>query len=236
MVLPSPSAKRRLGQAAKHYHDQLDAAALAYFESRGFTPAMCRTLGFGYAGDCLPGHEFFQGRVTVPYLTPTGTVQIKFRCIDRHDCKLAKCPKYLGISGAGLWMYNTKAFLVDSPIIAITEGELDAGATHLLTGIPTVGFPGTQSATNGEDTDEDKPARTTGYQHWFRAFVGYQRVLVIGDGDKQGRAAANAVAKQLTQADVVHLPAKEDANSLLIQPGGVEHFRELCGLDEGDSA
>ncbi len=163
----------------------------------------------------------YQGRLCIPYITPTGVVQLKFRCIEDHSCKEThKDTKYIGISGVGVHMFNTRAFLIDSPIIAVTEGEIDALTVQAVAKIPAVGFPGTQSMKG----------------FWFRAFTGYQRVLVLADGDKPGRDAAKAIAKQLPNADVVNLPDGEDANSLLINFGGPETFQELCGLVEGDSA
>lgn len=218
MAPPSPSAKKRLTAAAKAYHEQVDESAQAYFESRGLTPAYCRSAGLGCVKDPLTGHEMFQGMLSLPYITPTGVVGLKFRCMASHKCSELGHQKYMGLPGANVMLYNTRAFLVDSPVIAVCEGEFDALAVHLTAGIPAIGYPGTQAW---------RP-------YWDRAFTGYQRVLVIADGDKPGRDAAKAVAKRITQADVVMLPDGEDANSLLIQAGGVEHFRELCGL-EGDS-
>jgi hypothetical protein len=177
-------------------------------------------MGLGYVSEALPGHEQFKGMLSLPYVTPTGVVGLKFRCMEQHKCSELGHQKYMGLPGAHVLMFNTRAFLADSPVIAVCEGEFDALAVHLLAGIPAVGYPGTQAW---------RP-------YWDRAFTGYQRVLVIADGDKPGRDAAKAVAKRITQADVVVLPDGEDANSLLIQPDGVQTFLTLCGLDEGDSA
>lgn len=207
-----------MAKAARAYHDQLSAEGRAYFESRGFDRQHCVTWGLGYVQAPLIGHEHYQGRVCIPYVSPTGVVQLKFRCIQDHVCKEIhpQWDKYVGLAGNGTWMFNTRAFLLDSPEIVITEGELDAMAVQIHTGMPAIGMPGTQSI----------------QECWFRAFTGYQRVLVVADGDKPGRDAAKATAKQIIQADVIRLPDGEDSSSLLLQPGGLEHFREMCGLEE----
>lgn len=227
MSLPNSSQKLRLAKAARAYLDQLGVApdgasseGLVYLEGRGFTPQQCQTWGLGYVAVPEPGHEQYLGRVSIPYITPTGVVQIKFRCIEDHSCKEAHGgTKYLGLTGNGLWMYNTRAFVLDSPEIVVTEGEFDAMAVHTRTNVPSVGFPGTQSV---------DPV-------WYRAFTGYQRVLILADGDKPGREAAKAITKHLSNADVIRLPDGEDASSLLLKPGGLEQFYEMCGLEAGDS-
>lgn len=224
MQPPSNSLKKKWAEIAKTYHEQLSGSAgLAYFEGRGFTLQHAITHGIGYVRDPAPGHEHNAGRLSIPFVSPTGIVQIKFRCIEPHDCDEGGCIKYFGMNGAGAWMYNTRAFLADSPVIAITEGEMDALAVQCHTGIPAIGFPGTNAAL------ADGQAKN---QHWYRAFTGYSRVLVVGDGDKAGRKAAQGIAKNITQADVLHLPDGEDANSLLTKPRGIERFREMAGLED----
>lgn len=217
MALQNLGQKQRLAKAARAYLDQLSDSGAAYFEARGFTPQQCHTWGLGYVKEPEPGHEQYRGRVSIPYITPTGVVQIKFRCIEEHSCKeMHGGTKYLGLTGNGTWMYNTRAFVLDSPEIVVTEGELDAMTVQTRTNVPSVGFPGTQSV------DEV----------WYRAFTGYQRVLVVADGDKPGRDAAKAIAKHLSNADVIRLPEGEDSNSLLLKPGGLEQFYEMCGLED----
>lgn len=204
-----------MATAARHYHDQLESV-LPYFEGRGFTRQHCVMFGLGAVEEPLPGHELFKGRAVLPYVTPTGVVGLKFRCPEDHKCSELDHQKYLGLPGAHMLMFNTRAFLFDSEVIVLTEGELDAMAVQMLTGLPAVGYPGTQS-----------------WQHcWDRAFTGYQRVLIMADGDKPGRDSAKALAKRIPQADVIYLPDRQDSNSLLIQPDGLAHFMELCGLEE----
>lgn len=218
MSVLSPGQKKRLAEAAQTYQGQLrGSAAEAYSEARGFPPAVQADYGLGYVGEPVTGHEQYAGRMCIPYITPTGIVQLKFRCIQQHSCKeVHGGTKYLGLSGAALHMFNTRAFMVDSEIIAITEGEIDAMASQALAGVPAVGFPG---ATSMEP-------------YWHRAFTGYQRVLVLADGDDEGRKAAARIAKTIQQADVIRMPDGEDPNSLIIQPSGLEYFLELCGLED----
>lgn len=231
MAVPSTSAKKKLATAAKAYHEQLEESdAPAYLTERGLDRLIQVRHGLGCVVKPVVGHEHYAGRVSIPYVTPTGVVQIKFRCIEAHSCEEVGCPKYLGITGAGVWMYNTRAFLVDSPVIGVAEGEIDALSVQEFSGIPCVGFPGATTAV-GDETKEARPVR---HSYWLRAFTGYQRVLVFGDGDSTGRRAANGIAKNIIQADAVIMPDGEDPNSLLTQDGGLAEFRRLCGFEEGE--
>ncbi len=47
------------------------------------------------------GHEAFQGRLSIPYITKTGVVDLRFRSL--HP---AVEPKYMGMTGMETKMYN----------------------------------------------------------------------------------------------------------------------------------
>jgi DNA primase len=187
--------------------------AWEYLLSRGFDVAGRARYRLGVVDDPLPGHEQMQGRIVIPYLTPTGVVDLKFRCIEHDDCKANGCIKYLCADGGGNWLYNARAVLAADDTVVLTEGEFDAMAAGLA-GVPAVGYPGTDTwSKNG---------------HWPRVFAGLE-VVVVADGDKAGVAAAKTVAKSLELGRVVRMPAGEDPNSALLRHGA-EWFREKLGL------
>jgi DNA primase len=117
------------------------------------------------------------------------------------------------VAGDQSRLFNTPAMLKHSPIIAVTEGELDAVAAQELCGIPAVGVAG---ATNW------KP-------HYVPLFAGYRDVFILADGDEPGLQFANTVAKSLPNAKVVPMPSGLDVNSLVLQQG-LEAVRDRIGI------
>ncbi|WP_459957321.1 toprim domain-containing protein [Nocardia sp. IFM 10818] len=162
-------------------------------------------FALGYVADPLPGHEMHRGSLAIPYLRWSSdqrlsVVSIRFRCIQDHDHK--GHGKYMTVAGDRPRLYNTKALLEHSPVVAITEGEIDA-ITSQVCGIPTVGVPGAEA-----------------WQPHFREpFLGYRDVFVLADGDEAGHRFANTVAKSLPNAKVIPCPPGEDVNSLVMSQG-----------------
>lgn len=159
----------------------------------------------GYVDDPRPGHEMYRGFLAIPYLRRSqdhewSVVSIRFRCIRDHEHK--GHGKYMTVAGDRPRLFNTLALLVRSPIIAITEGEIDA-ITAQVCGIPTVGVPGTQAWA----------------PHFREPFLGYRDVFVFADGDEPGMQFATSVAKTLPNAKVIPSPAGEDVNSIVINGG-----------------
>lgn len=162
-------------------------------------------LRLGYVADPLPGHEMFRGFMAIPYLRRSqgndwSVVSMRYRCIRDHECK--GHGKYMSEAGDRSWLYNTVALLKRSPIIAITEGEIDA-MTAQACGIPSVGVPGTQT-----------------WQPYFRElFLGYRDVFIFADGDQPGIDFANDIAKSLPNSKILPCPTGEDVNSLVNKQG-----------------
>lgn len=174
----------------------------------------------GVVGDPAPGHEMMVGRLAIPYITPTGVVDMKFRCVADHICKESRCPKYLGTEGGGSRLYNARAVLAaKNNRVVICEGEFDAMAISAIAGVPAVGYPGT--GTWGQKFTA----------HWPRVFAGLDAV-VVADGDEPGQASAKAVVASLESARIVHMPDGEDASSILVKEGA-EAFRERLGIATG---
>ena len=204
------SQRNFLREATLRYHNQLSGSpGENYLGKRGLNwPSLKDKMdkfALGYVAEPLPGHEMFQGFLVIPYLRwskdhPWATVSIRFRCIEQHDHK--GHGKYMTAAGDRPRLYNTLALLRESPVIAVTEGEIDAITTQLC-GIPAVGVPGAKA-----------------WQPHFREpFLGYRDVFVLADGDEAGMSFAQSVAGTLPNARVIPMPPGEDVNSLVISKG-----------------
>jgi hypothetical protein len=158
------------------------------------------------------GHEIYEGRLSIPYITRSGIVNMKFRCMEPHDCKEVGCPKYMGLSQQTN-IYNVGAFFADSPILGMAEGEIDTQVLDGLVGIPTVGIPGVKNW---------KP-------HYERCFSDYERVLVFVDGDEAGRDFAKHVQYVLEDVTPVWMPSGMDVSSVY-QAEGPDGLRKRAGL------
>lgn len=205
------SAQRRFfEQAASTYQQDLagDTAALAYLASRGFGPSVVGTYRLGVAHSPLVGHEAYRGRLAIPYVTPAGVVNMRFRCLRSHDCKAENCPKYLSQDGFGTNLFNVLDLKKDSPFIGVTEGELDA-ITLSMCGIPAVGVPGVESWQN----------------HFSRCLEDFDVIYSFADGDTAGRKFARFLAKE-AKARPVSMPKGMDVNKLHLE-GGPDSVRAL---------
>lgn len=207
--MPTRNAElmRSLGKATAAYEAHIELAA-DYLAERRIEMSTARSLRLGYVAEPEAGHEWFTGRLAIPYLTRAGVVQVKFRSLDGSD------PKYLGIDGVRPHLYNVESLFMDSPVIAVTEGELDAAILAYQCDVPAVGCPGV----------------AVWQDHFPRLFAGYDRVAVFADGDAPGREFAQRVALDLEQANVVRLPDGTDVNDIYITEGAVA-LRRRAGLD-----
>lgn len=207
----SIAQKQSLEEAVATYEALIDGAG-AYLTSRGISrqAAVTRRLGYVAPGSAVVGQEQYEGRLAIPYTTPTGIVDLRFRSID----PLSEAPKYMGRPGVETLMYGVLAFQKDSPFIAVCEGELDALVLEEMVGIPAVGIPGANS--------------WKGY--YRRAFEDYDRVYVFADGDQAGRDFAKKVASVLDTAVVIQMPEGHDVNSLFVAEGA-ESLRKRAGLE-----
>ncbi len=196
-----------LTDQARHYYQHVGHAA-DYLLGRGVTGEMAQQALLGYCEDPLPGHDQYRGRIVIPYLTPSGVVDLRFRAIDDSN------PKYLSLPGHKPRLYNTVALANDPHTVGITEGEFDAlVATHVV-GVPSVAVPGAQAWSSRRHS---------------RIFRGYERVLVFADGDDPGRQLANQIARDVPQAVVVDLGDGLDLNEVYLA-SGVDVIRKKAGL------
>lgn len=205
------SAERRAALTAKarEYASYVEQAE-PYLLDRGISLEVANMFSLGY----VPYGKEFAGRLAIPYLTPAGVVQMKYRCTDlsHGDHKDVECPKYLYEAGCGVHLYNAQVLISTQDSVVLTEGELDAICVQAYCGILAVAYPGTRTWLK--------------QRHWKLCFEGISEVIVIADGDKPGREAAGTVAESIgPQARVVAMPAGTDANSF-IASHGADAFKE----------
>lgn len=192
---------------AEEYAGHLDKA-MTYLSGRGITEHMADEFGLGYV------HEGrYETRLSIPYYTPGGVVGIKYRCTQHENCKAVGCVKYLYEMGDGTHLYNAYA-LLKAERAFVVEGELKAVVVQSHTGIPTVGYPGTENWQN----------------HFRLCFEGITNIVVIADDGKPGHRAAENVTRKLgSHARVVYTPEGEDDPDSLIHRLGVDAFMALIG-------
>jgi hypothetical protein len=131
--------KELLDKAAAKYAANIYQAE-DYLASRGITREVARLARFGVVGEPEVGHEQFQGRLSIPYITKTGVVDLRFRSLNP-----AVEPKYMGLTGAETKMYNVLDIDRAGDWIGVCEGELDAITLSVCVGVPCIGVPGANS-------------------------------------------------------------------------------------------
>jgi hypothetical protein len=131
----SKSQKELLEKAAYSYCQHIPVAE-EYLEQRGISLDEAGEALLGVVVDPLPSHEAFEGRLAIPYVTPAGVVDIRFRAMGLEE------PKYMGLPGTQTRLYNVNGIHDAESYIAICEGELDTIIMHYKVGIPAIGVPG----------------------------------------------------------------------------------------------
>jgi DNA primase len=204
----SLSQRHYLETATDAYHAQAEHAE-AYLAERGISRQVADTFRLGVVVEPLVGDSDFIHRLSIPYLTLSGVIDIRYRALlpDQN-------PKYLSRTGASTNLYNVASFMSDSPVIAICEGELDTIVMSGVVGIPAVGVPG---ANNWRS-------------HYRLLFEDYERVLVMCDGDQAGREFGKKVAAEVEGATVIHLPDGMDVNDMYLHEGAAA-LRKRVGYD-----
>jgi len=203
----SNDARLALETATETYSQQIDEAG-RYLTSRGITKEAAHKHRLGFVASPMIGHEDMVGRLSIPYVTPAGVVEMRFRAIDPNTN-----PKYLSRVGSKTHMYNVKAFNERSEFIAICEGEMDAIVASSICGIPAVGVPGAQ----------------TWQPSYRRAFQDYRKVFILADGDAAGQELAKKIVQAIDVAVVVTMPEGKDVNDIVMEEGP-DGLRERIGL------
>jgi len=192
----SSSQKNFLLQATQRYAARIELAE-EYLLSRQLSVEEARVFHLGVVEDPLPGHEAYTGRLAIPYITPSGVVDIRFRGIHNED------PKYMGLVGAKTTMFNTQACFVADKYICVTEGEFDCIMMTVKTMHPTIGIPGANNW---------KP-------HYAKILDDFDTVIVLADGDAAGLEFGKKISRELGNVNIVSMPEGEDVNSMMIKRG-----------------
>ncbi|MDS2171590.1 toprim domain-containing protein [Nesterenkonia sp. CL21] len=208
----SSEQKSELGSQATAYQAQLQdhGEAMEYLLSRGLTEQTVADARLGYVGDAAPEHQQVQGRISIPYLTTSGVVKLRFRAMPSSGAKA----KYMDLGGADVKMYNALALARDQTgsTAYITEGEMDALIAQQL-GYTAVGIAGVQ-----------------GWRDHFGLMLdGFENVVILADNDDKGQGAefGDMLASKLgnRSVKVVLMPAGHDVNSAYVD-GGAESLRD----------
>lgn len=196
IVRLSSSQRQFLLQATQRYAGAIELAA-EYLLSRHLSVEEASIFHLGVVEDPLPGHEPYKGRLAIPYITPSGVVDIRFRGMHNED------PKYMGLVGAKTTMFNTKACFVADKYICVTEGEFDCIMMGVKTQHPTIGIPGANNW---------KP-------HYAKILDDFEIVIVLADGDAAGLEFGKKISRELGNVNIISMPEGEDVNSMMVKRG-----------------
>ena len=192
----SNSQRQFLLQATQRYGGAIELAT-EYLSSRHLSVEEASIFHLGVVEDPLPGHEPYKGRLAIPYITPSGVVDIRFRAMHNED------PKYMGLVGAKTTMFNTKACFVADKYICVTEGEFDCIMMGVKTQHPTIGIPGANNW---------KP-------HYAKILDDFEIVIVLADGDAAGLEFGKKISRELGNVNIISMPEGEDVNSMMVKQG-----------------
>jgi DNA primase len=196
IVRLSGSQKNFLLQATQRYAAKIELAT-EYLLSRQLSVEEANIFHLGVVDDPLPGHDAYKGRLAIPYITPSGVVDIRFRAMHNED------PKYMGLVGAKTTMFNTQACFVADKYICVTEGEFDCIMMSVKTMHPTIGIPGANNW---------KP-------HYAKILDDFDTVIVLADGDAAGLEFGKKISRELGNVNIISMPDGEDVNSMIIKKG-----------------
>jgi len=192
----SNSQRQFLLQAATEYALHIEKAA-GYLATRGLLVEEAKRFHLGVVENPSPGHEGYKGKLVIPYITPSGVVDLRFRSIQGED------PKYIGLPGAKTTMFNAQAVLNAQQYICVTEGEIDAITVSVKTSHPAVGIPGANNW---------KP-------YYTKILDDFDTVIVLADGDNPGLEFGKKVSRELGNVNIVQMPEGHDVNSIVLQEG-----------------
>jgi DNA primase len=205
----STEQKESLTETVAKYHEALNAETASYLKSRGITKEVAATFLLGTVTNPAPGHEHAEGCLSIPYITKSGVVGVKFRKIDGGQ------PKYIWPTGQKIGMFNVKDLIIDTDTMCICEGEIDTIILSGLCNIPAVGVAGV----------------TQWKEHFPIMFEGYKRIFVFADNDVKedgrnpGMELAKRIKEDLNSAVVVNLPENKDVNDMFLMHG-TDWFKE----------
>lgn len=160
-------------------------------------------MGLGVVLDPVTGHEQYENRLSIPYITRTGVVDIRFRSMDSSE------PKYLGLPGATTHLYNVSSIARAGSQICVCEGEIDTITLDRVVGLYAVGVPGVNNWK----------------KHYSKLLADFDRVFLFADGDQAGHEFAKSLVRELGNVTAINMPDGEDVNSMYIKHGA-EYFKK----------
>ena len=202
----SKSQKELLEKATESYAQNLQEI-VPYLKSRGITEQTAIMFRLGFVREPEMGHEPYVGKLAIPYLTPTGVIDIRFRSLNNDSG-----PKYLSRPGATTHIYNINALSNDSDVLAICEGELDT-VVATQAGFSAVGLPG---ANNWKS-------------FYTRVLADWSKVVLLCDGDNAGREMAKHLSRELDNVFPVFMPEGQDVNDVYLLEGA-DGLRKRAGV------
>ena len=202
----SKSQKELLEKATESYAQNLQEI-VPYLQSRGITEQTATMFRLGFVREPEMGHEPYVGKLAIPYLTPTGVIDIRFRSLNADSG-----PKYMSRPGATTHIFNINALGDDSNVLAICEGELDT-VVATQAGFSAVGLPG---ANNWKS-------------FYNRVLADWEKVILLCDGDNAGREMAKHLSRELDNVFPVFMPEGQDVNDVYLAEGA-DGLRKRAGV------
>lgn len=206
MARLSKSQRESLAKATENYEQNL-GEVLPYLASRGITEETARMFRLGFVKQPETGHEPYLGKLAIPYLTPAGVIDIRFRSLNADSG-----PKYMSRPGASTHIYNIKALETDSDVLVICEGEIDTIIATQV-GFAAVGLPGANNW---------KP-------FYSRVLADWERIMLFCDGDNAGREMAKNISRELDNVFPVFMPDGADVNDVYLAEGA-DGLRKRMGV------
>ena len=202
----SKSQRELLAKATENYEKNLDEVA-PYLESRGITKETALMFRLGFVKNPEAGHEPYQGKLAIPYLTPSGVIDIRFRSLNADSG-----PKYLSRPGASTHIFNVAALNTDSDVLVICEGEIDTMIATQV-GFAAVGLPGANNW---------KPFYT-------RVLADWEKIMLFCDGDNAGKEMAKTITRELDNVFPIFMPDNCDVNDVYLAEGA-EGLHKRAGV------
>lgn len=203
-MVPSSGRKKTLAGAAVRAHQHLMAhrghAAYQYLtEERGLTDATLTRFMVGLVPDDDPDFGDKAGWISLPNLTPSGPVTIRYR----RPPGSTDPAKYKSMPGHSPRLFNTTAILTAQDTLCVTEGAIDCMSLAQC-GLHAVGLESASS--------------------WNKPFAlavhGFDNIIVCEDGDDDG-AGSRLSQKILADIDWAKVVRFEgcDVNDYMNQYG-----------------
>lgn len=213
MDLPKLSGQRRalLAKATAEYSSRLEGSpAEEYLTGRGVPVEVAQRFRLGYVAEPVDGHEDrFRGKLSIPYLTPTGPVGMRFRRLGENG------PKYDSEEGQRTQLFNVVDLHKSDPWIVLCEGELDTVVMSGVVGVPAIGLPGVEHWQMKSNV-------------WSKLLQDYDTVFLALDPDEAGRKFLSMIKRDVENPVVVDLPG--DVNET-VNEYGADWLLEKMGLD-----